>query len=130
MAGLKRVTDLNNFRNRAARVAAKVLDGSAPLDWEEAGDDDAYEGDGNLHVRRYGLHVVFGLNQDLGKWSNEKTRLILAELGMKKRIGKRTLVEEECEACDGNGMVIGSCGHEHSCEECGGSGFIEPEDYK
>lgn len=130
MAGLKRVTDQNRFRNRAVKVAIKVLDDDNPMTWTEDRSDDAFEDDGNLHVVKYGLHVVFSLNQDDGKWSNEKTREILAALGMKKLIGKRTLVEEECETCEGTGVYDASCGHEHNCEHCGGTGLIEPEDFK
>lgn len=130
MAGLRRVIDQGRFRNRAAKVAEKVLGCTDLLTWAESEPDDAYEDDGNLHVVRYGLHVVFGLNQDNGKWSNEKTREILAALGMKKRIGKRTLVEEECEECDGSGYVTCSEHGEHSCSDCGGEGLVEPEDYK
>lgn len=130
MAGLKRATDQNRFRNRALRVAEKVLGDTDPLTWTEDKPDDAFEDDGNLHVTKHGLHVVFGLNQDNGKWSNEKTREILTALNMKKHIGKRTLTEEECEECEGEGMVVGGCGREHECDNCDGDGLLEPEDYK
>jgi hypothetical protein len=131
MAGLKRVTDQNRFRNRATKVAEKVLGTNDLMTWAEDKPDDAFEDDGNLHVTKHGLHVVFGLNQDNGKWSNEKTREILAALGMKKHIGKRTLTTEECEACDGSGYdTCGQCSHEHTCDDCDGNGYVEPEDYK
>lgn len=133
MAGLQRVTDQNRFRNKALKVAEKILDDDNPMMWMWTEDkpDDAYEDDGNLHVTRHGLHVVFGLNQNNGKWSNEKAREILAALGMKKKIGKRTLVSEECEACDGSGYgTCNECSHEHACDDCDGNGYIEPEDYK
>jgi len=131
MAGLKRVTKQNRFRNKAVAVAEKILGDDNPTTWTEDKPDDAYEDDGNLHVTKHGLHVVFGLNQDDGRWSNEKTREILTALGMKRKTGKRTLTTEECEACDGSGYeTCGQCDIDHACKECDGNGYVEPEDYK
>lgn len=131
MAGLQRVIRQNTFRNKAVSAATKVLGDDHPMTWAEDKPDDAYEDDGALHVTRHGLHVVFGFGQDTpGVEANEKIRSILSMLGMKRRIGARTLVEEECEECDGDGVITCSEGREHDCGNCDGTGLIEPEDYK
>lgn len=124
MAGLKRVIDQNNFRNKAVSVARKVLGHNDPMMWAEDKPDDAYEDDGALHVTKHGLHVVFGLGQDTpGKDANKKIRAILSALGMKRKIGKRTLVDEECEECEGEGVITCSEGCEHDCDNCDGHGL-------
>lgn len=128
MAGLKRVTDQNRFRNKAVAVATKILGDDRPMTWAEDKPDNAYEDDGALHVTKHGLHVVFGFGQDTpGKEANEKIRAILTELGMKRRIGKLTLVAEECEVCDGDGYEPCDLGCEHDCSNCDGTGLVEPE---
>lgn len=129
MAGLKRVTDQNRFRNKAVAVATKVLDDDRPMTWTEDKPDNAYEDDGALHVTKHGLHVVFGFGQDTpGKEANEKIRAILTELGMKRRIGKLTLVSEECEECDGEGFTTCDQYHDHPCGNCDGTGYVQPEE--
>lgn len=133
MAGLKRVMQQNHFRNKALAVAEKVCGDSNPLTWEEKKPDDAYEDDGVLHVTKHGLHVVFGVSDGEslpGTEVNERIRTILSQLGMKKRIGARTLVEEECEACSGEGYKTCDFGCEHACSDCDGNGYTKPEDYK
>lgn len=128
MSGLKRVTDLNNFRNKAVATARKILGDDNPLQWAEDKPDNAYEDDGALHVTKSGLHVVFGIGQDTpGKEANEKIRAILAALGMKRRIGKLTLVSEECEECNGDGYTVCDQECEHPCGDCDGTGFITPD---
>lgn len=131
MAGLKRVTDQNRFRNKANAVSNKVLGDDIAVEWEAKDEkDDAFEDDGNLHVTKHGLHVVFGFGQDTpGKEANEKIRAILSALGMKRRIGERTLVEEECEECDGEGYTTCDQYHDHPCGNCDGTGLTEPPDY-
>lgn len=128
MSGLRRVTDQNRLRNKAVAVATRILDDDNPMMWTEDKPDDAYEDDGNLHVIKNRLHVVFGFGQDTpGREANEKIRAILTMLGIKRRIGDRTLVDEECEDCDGEGYVTCNEGHEHACGNCDGSGFVSPE---
>lgn len=130
MSGLKRVTKQNRFRNKAVAVSRKVLDEQDVGFYVEKRPDDAFEDDGTLHVIKYGIRAVFSIGQDTpGRESNEKTRAILAALGMKRKIGKNTLVAEECETCDGSGYVECSEHGEHGCNDCDG-GLVEPEDYK
>lgn len=127
MAGLKRITDQNRFRNQASKVAEKVLGDSSLMMWIEDKPDYAYEDDGALHVTKHGLHVVFGIGQDTpGKEANAKMKKILAALGMKRKIDK-CLVEEECEECEGEGTITCSEGCEHDCGNCGGTGLVEPD---
>lgn len=132
MAGLKKIADQNKFRRKAALAAEKIgLD--VDLEWQvKSMVDDAYEDDGNLHIERHGLHLAIGFGQDSpGKHTNEQIRAIMSAVGLKRKIGKRVLVEEECETCDGDGYITcGECSSEHGCDECDGNGFTKPEDYK
>lgn len=128
MAGLKRVIDQNTFRNKAVAVASRVLGDDNPMTWAEDKPDNAYEDDGALHVTKHGLHVVFGFGQDTpGSEANEKIRAILSAIGMKRRIGKLTLVSEECEECDGDGYTTCDEGHEHACGNCDGTGLVDSD---
>jgi hypothetical protein len=127
MAGLKRITDQNRFRNQAVKVAEKILGDANPMMWAENKPDDAYEDDGALHVTKHGLHVVFGIGQDTpGKEANETMRTILTGLGMKRMIGDRVLVMEQCEECDGEGTITCDLDCEHDCDTCDGTGLVPP----
>ena len=136
MAGLKRVTDQNKFRRKCEAAAAKAdrdaVGFSVDVDFDaDVREDDAFEDDGCLHVRRYGLRAMFSIGQDTrGEDANAAIRTILSEVGMKRKIGKRTLVTEECEDCNGDGYVTCSEHSDHPCGNCDGSGYVEPEDYK
>lgn len=138
MAGLKRIADQAKFRRKCERASEKVEDAvdgiSADVDFDTDSreGDDAFEDDGCLHIRRHGLHAMFSIGQDTpGAKANAATRIIMEAVGMKRKIGKRVLVTEECETCDGSGYTnCETCSHEHHCEDCDGSGFTEPEDYK
>lgn len=57
---------------------------------------DIYEDDGNLHVAMRGVHVAFGIGQDLPSAEyNEKTKAIMTAMGLAKKISERVLVDEE-----------------------------------
>lgn len=129
MAGLKRVMDQNKFRNKAERVSEKVLGDSVSMFFETNKPDDAFEDDGALFVTKYGLQAVFGIGQDTpGRDANNRMREILADLGMKRFISDRVLVEVECEACDGEGTETCDLGCDHPCPDCDGSGLVDPLD--
>lgn len=135
MGGLKKIADQAKFRRKCEKAAEKAdsdaVGFSVDVDFDsDSRSDDAYEDDGCLHVRRFGLRAMFSIGQDTpGVKANAATRTIMAAVGMKRKIGKRVLVQEECEACEGEGEVTGSCGHDHSCDDCCGLGFTLPEDY-
>lgn len=113
------------FLAKCKRIADELLS-DEPMTWPEKGEDDAYHDDGTLHVRRYGIHVAFGLREDTpGDLVNEQTRKIMAALGMKRKISERVLVEEECETCDGEGYVTCEHHEEHDCNDCNGTGLSE-----
>lgn len=131
MAGLKKIVDQNKFRRKAQKAAESVgLD--ADHEWQtKSMEDDAYEDDGCLHIERHGLHLAIGFGEDTrGERANEQIRTILSAVGLKRKIGKRTLVAEECDECDGDGYVECNEHAEHPCGNCDGTGFVEPEDYK
>lgn len=129
MAGLKRINDQIRFRRQCER-ASETTGVTVWFD-QDRREDDAFEDDGCLHVRRFQLHAYFGIGQDApGQQANEWTRTIMSTVGLKRKIGKRVLVEEECEECEGDGYTTCDQGGEHPCGNCGGSGLVEPEDYK
>lgn len=130
MAGLKRVADQSKFRQKCERVADKV--GIEVYFDSDKREDDAFEDDGCLHIRRHQLRAMFGIGEDTpGEKANEMVREIMEAVGLKRKIGKRVLVEEECETCNGDGETECSCcGRYSSCDDCDGQGFTTPEDYK
>lgn len=132
MTGLQRQTAV--FKRRCEKAASAVdVDGmSVDVDFAFDGDGDrTVEDDGCLNVTRHGVRAMFAIGQDTpGEKANAATRTILTTLGMKRFINKSTLVEEECETCDGYGETTHECGHEHECDDCDGKGFTVPEDYK
>lgn len=132
MAGLKKIKDQNTFRRKAERAADQVgLD--VDHEWQvDSMADDAYEDDGCLHIERHGLHLAIGFGQDTaGATANKQIRAIMAAVGLKRKIGKRVLVEEECETCEGNGYTdCDCCSQPVGCDDCDGNGFTTPEDYK
>lgn len=113
---------------KCEKVSDQILD-DEPLFFTIDEADDAFEDDGCLHVTKHGLRAVFGIGEDTpGKSANEKIRAILTALGMKRKISKRSLVEEECEECDSTGSVTCDMGCDHDCYDCDGTGFVDPEE--
>jgi hypothetical protein len=76
--------------------------------------DDQYEDDGNLHIEKAGIHICFGIGQDLPSAEyNRQARLVMETLGMKRKISERVLVEEDDEN-DEN--YCSKCGRHCDCE--------------
>jgi hypothetical protein len=99
------------FRARCEDAGA-LVDSSVNF-FTDANSPDAFEDDGNLHIRRYGLRAVFDVSH--GQLStpteqNERTRTVFAYLGMEIKKPARVLVEDPEEAEENGPAPCPRCG--------------------
>ena len=106
---------LKVWKKKCQRAADLVDISVVFYDENEAGMDDAYEDDGNLHVIRLSTRACFdvGNGQALsGVDQNINTKRVMAEIGLGKSVTDRVLVEEEGPEDDEPGHCP-HCGREY-----------------
>lgn len=97
----------DEFKQKCQRISDQ-LGLADPEFYEDSDQQDPFYDDGTLHVVKYGVRACFHLDEDTeGSLQNERTRIILGALNMKRKINDRVLVDDDLNA------------EEEYCPHCG-----------